>query len=137
VQFTVSPAVLAQMTISPQPATVFDGLTQQFHATGTYTDGSHADVTSQVTWSSLNTAYATIGSDGKATGVKGGSTAIRALDTASGVSTQATLTVFMTEVSYMTAAPEFLASPAIPTTSLMVRVHISSNVALVRVYLHD
>src|SRR5205807_2094730 len=48
------------------------GLTLQYTATGSYSDGSTADITSQVSWSSSNTGIATISTAGLATGVAAG-----------------------------------------------------------------
>ena len=38
--------------MTPANPTVAKGLTEQFTATGTYSDGTTADLTSQVTWAS-------------------------------------------------------------------------------------
>ena len=54
------------------------GATQQFSAIGTYTDGTTADVTSDVTWTSSNSAVATIFANGSATGEASGTTNITA-----------------------------------------------------------
>jgi hypothetical protein len=52
---------LSSITAMPaSPANLTVGFTQQFVATGTYSDGSTADVSSKVTWASANTATATI-----------------------------------------------------------------------------
>ena len=73
---TVTPAVLVSITVSPATASVAAGDTQQFTATGTYSDLSTADLTDSVTWSSSVTATATVsntsGSQGLATGVATG-----------------------------------------------------------------
>lgn len=60
------------------PANLAVGSTQQFTAMGTYSDGSTADVSSQVTWVSATPATATINSTGLATGVAVGTTNITA-----------------------------------------------------------
>lgn len=74
---------------------------QQFTATGLFGNGSTTDITGQVTWSSSNTAVATISSSGLATAVGPGSTTITA--TLLGVSGTATLTV--TTVVSVTVTP--------------------------------
>jgi trimeric autotransporter adhesin len=61
---TVSPALLESIAITPTSVTLAPLGTQQFTATGTYSDGSTQDVTSQVTWTSSNTADVTITSPG-------------------------------------------------------------------------
>ncbi len=63
---TVTPAVLLSIAATPTNPSVAKGLTEQFTATGTYTDNSHADLTNQVTWASSNTTVATINASGLA-----------------------------------------------------------------------
>jgi predicted secreted protein len=93
---TVSAAALTSIAVSPTNPTVSKGLTEQFTATGTYSDGSTADLTTQVTWASATTSVATIsnasGSQGLASTLATGTTAITA--TLSGITSPAdTLTV--------------------------------------------
>ena len=57
---TVTAAALASITVAPVNPLVAKGLTRQFTATGTYTDGWTADLTTQVTWVSATTSVATI-----------------------------------------------------------------------------
>ena len=54
------------------------GGTQQFKATGTISDGTVEDITSQVNWTSSNPMIATISTTGLATGVAPGKTSITA-----------------------------------------------------------
>ena len=62
--------VLSYINISPSsPANLTVGQTTSFTASGTYSDGSTADITYEVTWASDNTAIATIDANGTATGV--------------------------------------------------------------------
>ena len=65
---TVSPAALLSIAVTPANPSVAKGLTQQFTATGTFSDNSTQDLTSQVTWASATTAVATINAAGLATG---------------------------------------------------------------------
>src|SRR5439155_24570974 len=75
---TVTPAALVSISISG-PTTVVAGSTAQFLATGTYSDNSTADITTQVTWKSSNLAAATFGAGtGLAKGVGAGSSRISA-----------------------------------------------------------
>ena len=60
------------------------GQTQQFTATGTYSDDTTQDITDQVAWSSTNPSVVTINTTGLATGVSEGGAGINA--TLSGVS---------------------------------------------------
>ncbi|MFI5107226.1 MAG: N,N-dimethylformamidase beta subunit family domain-containing protein [Terriglobales bacterium] len=67
-----STVTLVSIAVAPLDPTLQIAGTQQFTATGTYSDGTKADITSQVTWSSSNTGVATITSAGLATAVAGG-----------------------------------------------------------------
>ena len=67
------------------------GTTQQFTATGTFTDGTTENLTSSVSWTSSNLAVATINAAGVATGLGAGSSTITA--TSGSVSAETTLTV--------------------------------------------
>lgn len=72
-------AILSSVEITPaSPATLAVGTIQQLKATGYYSDGSVADITSQVTWLSSNTSVARISSDGSVTGVAAGKVDITA-----------------------------------------------------------
>ena len=66
---TVTPATLQSIAVTPANPSIAAGDTQQFTATGTYSDGTTEDLTSQVVWGSATTADATISSGGLATGV--------------------------------------------------------------------
>ena len=73
-----APPVLQSITVSPTSASISVGATQQFTATGHYSNGTTQTLTSGVTWNSSSTTYATISATGLATGVAGGSTSITA-----------------------------------------------------------
>lgn len=73
-----SAATLKSIAVTPLSPSVAATATQQFTATGTYSDNSTADLTSQVTWNSVPTAVATISSAGLATGVAVGTSNITA-----------------------------------------------------------
>ena len=82
VTLTVSPAALASIAVTPATPSIEKGTTQQFVATGTFTDATTQDLTKTVTWKSDTTTTATIsnaaGSIGLATGVGTGSASISA-----------------------------------------------------------
>ncbi len=78
IQVTVTTATLQSIAVTAAGPSIVQGLTDQFTATGTYSNGSTQNLTSQVTWSSLNTAVVTINTSGLATGVAVGSTTIQA-----------------------------------------------------------
>ncbi len=88
---TVTAATLTSLAITPLTPSVPAGLTQQFSATGTFSDNSTQDLTGQVTWSSSAGAVASIDAVGLATTLTPGVTDIGA--TLNGVSAQTTLTV--------------------------------------------
>jgi hypothetical protein len=71
-------AVLQTITITPVSVVMNPGATQQFVATGHYSDGSAKDLSSSVTWTSSTTSVATINSNGMATAGAVGSTSIQA-----------------------------------------------------------
>jgi len=84
----VTSATLQSIAIAPLSATVTAGVTQQWTATGTFSDGTIQDVTTSVRWSSSSTNVATIGaSTGLATGISRGSTTITATQGGVGVPT--------------------------------------------------
>ena len=72
------PPDLISITVSPGSATIQAGETQQFIATGGYSDDSNADITGSVDWSSEPTAKATIDDSGLATRVAEGAAGISA-----------------------------------------------------------
>jgi uncharacterized protein YjdB len=94
---TVTDAVLVSIDVTPTNASLPAGFTQQFTATGAYTDGSTQDITVNVTWESADTAVATISnagdSKGLATGVAAGTVSITAIDPATNTRGSTTLEV--------------------------------------------
>ncbi|MBN1662337.1 MAG: DUF3494 domain-containing protein [Deltaproteobacteria bacterium] len=85
------PTALVSIAVTPNPATIVSSSTQQFTATGTYSDGSSADITTAVTWTSGSEAVATISASGVATGLTAGTSTITA--TYGMISGEAILTV--------------------------------------------
>jgi hypothetical protein len=79
---TVTPPVLASIQLTPASPSISRGGTQQFTATGTYSDSSTKDITTSVTWSSSSPCVATIsntaGSNGLATSLTAAATTITA-----------------------------------------------------------
>lgn len=84
---------LVSIAVTPANPSIAAGSTEQFTATGTYSDSSTANITGSVTWSSSNTGEATIASGGLATGVSAGSPNIIATDPTTSIAGQTTLTV--------------------------------------------
>ncbi|MGO9914629.1 MAG: beta strand repeat-containing protein, partial [Isosphaeraceae bacterium] len=107
---TVNPStpVLTSITVTPASPSAAKGLTEQFTATGTYTDGSTANLTNQVAWASATTSVATIsntaGSQGLASALATGTTAITAA--LSGITSPSdTLTVTAAALTSIAVAP--------------------------------
>ena len=69
---------LSSISITPANQTVSSGSTQQYVATGKYSDGSTQNLTAQVTWNSSNTSVATLSMRGFAFALQSGSTVISA-----------------------------------------------------------
>jgi len=87
------PAILVSITVSPATRSIAAGQTEQFTATGTYSNLSTKDLTSTVTWSSCKSATATIAPLGLATGVANGVVTITATDPSTLIHGTALLTV--------------------------------------------
>jgi 6-phosphogluconolactonase (cycloisomerase 2 family) len=75
---TLTVVALTKIDVTPVNPSVAAGLTQQFTATGTFSDNSTQDLTTQVTWDSSNKAVATISAAGLATTLTPGSSLITA-----------------------------------------------------------
>jgi predicted extracellular nuclease len=88
---TVTPAVLVSIAVTPATPSITVGNTQQFAATGTYSDASNANITNSVTWASATMGVATINATGLASAVAAGSSSISA--TSGAISGTAALTV--------------------------------------------
>ena len=86
-----SSATLASITVTPANLNIPAGTTYQFTTSGTYTDGTAHDLTSQVSWSSSDPSVATVKSSGMGTCVSAGTTTITA--TLGSISGNTTLTV--------------------------------------------
>jgi hypothetical protein len=74
----MNPRSLSSLAITPGNPSIGAGQNQQFTAEGTFSDGSKQDLTSSVSWTSSNTAVATINGSGMATGVAQGNSKIGA-----------------------------------------------------------
>jgi hypothetical protein len=101
---TVTPATLSSIAITPANPSIIKGATQQFTATGTYSDSSTQNLTASVTWTSGTTTVATINADGLATGVGAGTSNIFSTASLSGVTSPANV---------LTVTPATLSSIAI------------------------
>ena len=90
---TPPPVTLTSIAVTPATPTIPVGTLQQFTATGTYSDQSTKDLTAQVTWSSSNTAVASIASGGLLTAMIVNSSPVTVTATLSSVSGTTAVTV--------------------------------------------
>jgi len=102
---TVGPATLVAIAVTPANPSIAMGTTQQFTATGTYSDSSTQNLTNSVSWSSSDTSVATITSGGLATAVKQGSTTISASGEVTGSTTLAVGPATLVSVAVTPANP--------------------------------
>ena len=109
-----APRSLVSIAVTPANPSIVQGTTQQFLATGTFSDNTTQDLTAAATWSSSLASVATIGnapgSAGKATSVGTGVTTITAtvavtLPVAGNVSGSTSLTVTTGSVSQANVVP--------------------------------
>jgi trimeric autotransporter adhesin len=125
---TVLPATLSSIAVTPAAPSIGIGATQQFVATGTYSDGSIHDITGISTFTSATPTYATITAGGLATGVTVGTTVVSA---ASGTRTGSTsLTVTPATLSSLALTP---ANPVLlvgATEQMIVRATYSDGTAV-------
>ncbi len=86
-----SQKTLTAIAASPTTVSLSVGATEQFKATGTFSDGSSQDVTASATWTDASAKVAKITASGMATALAAGSTTITA--TMGGISGNASITV--------------------------------------------
>jgi hypothetical protein len=111
---TAAGATLTSIAVTPASPSIVAGNTQQFTATGTYSDNSTKNITTSVTWKSSNTVFATIGAaTGLATGVAAGTAQITATQ-GSIVSPNDPLTVTAASVTLQSIA----VTPASPSVGI-------------------
>jgi hypothetical protein len=100
---TVTPPVLVSIAVTPANSAIAKGTTEQFMATGVYSDGSSGDLTSSATWSSSNPTAASISTGGLASANAPGVTAIAA--SFNSISGSTSLTVNPAVLNSITVTP--------------------------------
>ena len=100
---SVTSAILKSISVTPTNPSVALGITEQFKATGVYTDSSTADLTNSAAWSSATPTVATVNAAGLATTIKTGSSIITA--TSGSISGSTTLTVTPTVLESISITP--------------------------------
>jgi len=99
---TASQSLLA-IAVAPVHPSIAKDSTQQFTATGTFSDGTTQNLTGAVTWTSSNGSVATINNSGLAMGVAIGNSTVQAV--AGSVTGSAALTVTPATLSSITITP--------------------------------
>ena len=107
---TVTRPALASIAVTPLNPSIANGLTEQFTATGTYTDNSTKTLTSQVVWSSGTTSVATIATSGPNIGL--------ATTAGTGTSTISAVLSGVTGTSILTVTPATLVSISVTANVL-------------------
>jgi hypothetical protein len=100
---TVTQPVLQSIAFSQTNPSILTLSTARITATGTYTDGSTADITSRAAWSSSNTAVATTAGNGTFTTLTQGTTVISAV--LDGISQSTTLKTTGGNLTVITVSP--------------------------------
>jgi N-acetylneuraminic acid mutarotase/uncharacterized protein YjdB len=107
----VAGPTLTSIAATPVNPSISVGNTEQFTATGTFSDASTQNLTSTATWTSTATNVATISATGLATSVEPGPTTIRAAF--DGITGSTTLTVTSVPVPTLTSIAVTPANPSI------------------------
>lgn len=105
----VQSATLVSIDVAPVDRSKAPGLSQQFTATGNYSDGATYDITTQATWESSTPGVATINNSGLATAVAAGNTTISA--SLGGKKGSTGLTVTAANIDSISVAPASLSVP--------------------------
>ena len=100
--FFVDPT-LKTVTVTPHTPTVSVGSTKQMTATGTYDDGSTKNITGSVSWSSNDSAIATISDGGLVKGVAPGTTSVVA--TSASISGSTSVSISVANLSSIAVSP--------------------------------
>lgn len=104
-------ATLSSIAVTPANPTIPQGKSEQFTATGTYSDASTQNITTSVTWSSSSTSVATIsntaGSNGLATSLGSGSTTIQAKEGSVSGSTKLTVSSSSVILARLVVSPQY------------------------------
>lgn len=94
---------LSSIAVIPGAANLALGLSQQFVATGTYSDGSTKDITANVTWTSSASSVATVNSSGLASSKAQGTATISA--SLGAVKGNAAITVVPAQIASIAVTP--------------------------------
>ncbi|MFZ0665599.1 MAG: Ig-like domain-containing protein [Acidimicrobiales bacterium] len=108
---TVLPAVLLSISVTPAVGNIPVGETDQYTATGIYSDGTQQNLTDSVTWSTSSSTYLTVsnasGSQGEVTAVATGAGTVTATDPSSGIFGVAAVTILPAVLVTIEVSPPF------------------------------
>ncbi|MCI0569309.1 MAG: Ig-like domain-containing protein, partial [Myxococcaceae bacterium] len=124
-QVQVTDATLVSLALTPANPSLAAGLSQQMTATGTFTDGSTQSLNSDVTWSSSDTAVATVSAGGQVHAVAPGHLTLKAKRGAVEASTQVTVTPAVVTAIAVSPADAFMARGS--TLSLLATATLSDG----------
>ena len=111
---------LSSISVTPAKASINAGSTQQFQATGKFSDGSTRDLTGQVSWSCATPSVATVTAAGLATAVLGGNAVISA--SSGPISGSSTVTVISTPPpSIVRSTTSYTLFPSTAVPSVLIR----------------
>ena len=122
---TATAAVLKSIAVTPANTSLATGETEQFTATGTLSDNCTENLTSQVTWASSDTTWATISTTGLATAVAPGPVTISA--TFDGITATTGLTVTSATLKSIAVTPANTSLPAGETEQFTATGTLSDN----------
>ena len=128
---TVLPAALLLVTVAPLAANIPAGETEQFTATGHYSNGTTSNVTDAVTWGTSSSATATVsntsGTQGEVTAVATGVATITATDPTTSIEGTAAVTVLPAVLLAVTVSPLAANIPAGESESFTATGHYSDG----------
>ncbi|PLX84963.1 MAG: hypothetical protein C0618_11015 [Desulfuromonas sp.] len=112
---TVTDEEIDRIEIEPLNASVAKGLTQQFNASGIFSDASVQQLSCNLVWSAVDTSVASITTGGLATGVEEGTTNVTAAFDGATRTTQLTVTeAELTSITVGVSVVDTSATPEIP-----------------------
>lgn len=122
----VTAAQLTSIVVTGAPESLASGYSAQLVATGNYTDGSTADISNQVAWSSSQSTILRVSSSGVVTGLAQGTASVHAA--LSGItSNDAFTTVTSAVLLTLVVSPEEITLPRGLTRSVAARGDYSDN----------
>ncbi len=107
--YVVTSATLSSIFVTPVNLSLPRGVTQQFTATGIFSDNTNHDITTQATWNSSDPSIATVNNIGLVTGVATGTATLTA--TFETISGSTTLTVTSAALLSIAVTPANLSIP--------------------------